>query len=223
MPHPLKLWVKEMFPSAGIHELYGSTEAGVVSNCRPKDLERKPGSVGPPWFMTETRVVDDDGIQVAAPGTGELYTRSPFLMNGYLHDTEATEACTTEDGFLTSGDVVTIDEDNYLYIVDRKKYMIISGGTNIYPREVEDVLSEHPSVRDVAVVGLPHETWGEQVAAFIVLEPSSPVDADALDRHVRATLAGFKAPRRYEIVEALPRNAAGKILKRELRESYSNQ
>ena len=220
MPHPLKLWVKEMFPQVGVHELYGSTEAGVVSDCRPEYLERKPGSVGPPWFMTEIRVVDDEGNPIQGPGTGELYTRSPFLMNGYLNDAEATEACTTPDGFLTSGDVVTIDEDNFLYIVDRKKDMIISGGTNIYPRDVEDVLLTHPSVRDVAVVGLPDETWGEKVAAFIVLDPASPVDAEALDKHARVTLAGYKVPRRYEIVEALPRNAAGKILKRELRESF---
>lgn len=223
MPHPLKLWVREAFPTAGVHELYGSTEAGVVSNCRPPDLDRKPGSVGPPWFMTETRLVDEDGSQVEGPGTGELYTRSPFLMNGYLHDEEATEACTTKDGFLTSGDVVRVDEENYLYVVDRKKDMIISGGTNIYPREVEDVLIRHPAVRDVAVVGLPHETWGEQVAAFVVIDAPSNLKPEELDVHARAELAGFKTPRRYEIVEALPRNAAGKVLKRELRDAYSPQ
>jgi long-chain acyl-CoA synthetase len=216
MPHPLKLWVTDAFPSVGLHELYGSTEAGIVSNCRPADVLRKPGSVGPAWFMTEVRVVDDDGNTVPPGGTGELFSRSPFLMNGYLHDDEATKACTTPDGFLTSGDVARIDEDNFLYIVDRKKDMIISGGTNIYPREVEDVLVKHPAVRDAAVVGLSNETWGEEVAAFVVVE-GTPDEAD-LDRHCRASLAGFKVPRRYVVVDALPRNAAGKILKRELRE-----
>lgn len=218
MPHPLKIWVSETFPHVDLHELYGSTEAGIVTNCRPPDVLRKPGSVGPPWFMTEIRVVDDEGSPVEAGGTGELFSRSPFLMNGYLKDDEATEACTTKDGFLTSGDVVRIDEDNFIYIVDRKKDMIISGGVNIYPREVEDILITHPSVRDVAVVGLPSETWGEQVSAFVVVDPKTPVDSEELDRHCRAGLASFKVPRGYEFVETLPRNAAGKILKRELRE-----
>lgn len=215
MPHPLKLWVMDAFPGVGLHELYGSTEAGIVSNCRPSDVLRKPGSVGPAWFMTEVRVVDDEGNRVEPGGTGELFSRSPYLMNGYLNDEEATAACTTPDGFLSSGDIARIDEDNFLYIVDRKKDLIISGGTNIYPREVEDVLVKHPSVRDVAVVGLPDEKWGERVTAFIVAQPE--VSDEELDAHCRASLAGFKIPRGYVAVDALPRNAAGKVLKRELR------
>ncbi|HVL90791.1 MAG TPA: AMP-binding protein [Actinomycetota bacterium] len=221
MPHPLKLWVADAFPHVALHELYGSTEAGIVSNCRPADVLRKPGSVGPPWFMTEVRVVDEDGNPVAPGGTGELFSRSPFLMNGYLKDDEATLACTTPDGFLSSGDVAREDEDGFLYIVDRTKDMIISGGTNVYPREVEDVLITHPEVRDVAVAGLPDETWGEQVAAFVVVAPGSNAGDKELDAHCRASLAGFKIPRRYVFLDALPRNAAGKILKRELRDRYA--
>jgi acyl-CoA synthetase (AMP-forming)/AMP-acid ligase II len=213
MPHPLKLWVTDVFPNVGLHELYGSTEAGIVSNCRPADVLRKPGSVGPPWLMTEVRVVGDDGAPVGPGGTGELFSRSPYLMNGYLDDPEATAACTTPDGFLTSGDVVRLDEDNFIYIVDRKKDLIISGGTNIYPREVEDVLFGHAAVRECAVVGFPNETYGEEVVAFVV----GTASAEELDAHCRASLARFKVPRRYEFVDALPRNAAGKILKRELR------
>ena len=220
MPHPLKVWVAETFPHAGLHELYGSTEAGIVSNCRPADVLRKPGSVGPPWLMTEVRVVDAAGAAVSPGGTGELFSRSPYLMNGYLKDPEATAACTTDDGFLTSGDVARVDEDGFLYIVDRVKDMIISGGVNIFPREVEDVLVTHPAVRDVAVVGLPSEKWGEEVAAIVVAEPGGKAMED-LDHHCRAALAAFKVPRRYEFVEALPRNAAGKILKRELRDKYA--
>jgi acyl-CoA synthetase (AMP-forming)/AMP-acid ligase II len=218
MPHPLKLWVSQAFPGAGLHELYGSTEAGIVTNCRPEFVLQKPGSVGPPWLMTEVRVVDEAGNAVPAGGTGELFSRSPYLMNGYLDDPSSTEACTTPDGFLTSGDVVRVDEDGFIYIVDRTKDMIISGGVNIYPREIEDVLFRHPAVRDVAVVGLPDKTWGEQVAAFVVLEAGAATTEQDLDAHCRVTLAGFKAPRRYAIVEVLPRNAAGKILKRELRD-----
>lgn len=221
MPHPLKLWVSDAFPHVGLHELYGSTEAGIVSNCRPADVLRKPGSVGPAWFMTEVRVVNEDGNQVAPGGTGELFSRSPFLMNGYLKDDEATAACTTADGFLSSGDIARIDDDGFLYIVDRTKDMIISGGTNVYPREVEDVLVQHPDVRDVAVAGLPDETWGEQVAAFVVVAPGSNAGEKELDAHCRATLAGFKIPKRYVFLESLPRNAAGKILKRDLRDRYA--
>lgn len=220
MPHPLKVWVTEVLPHVGLHELYGSTEAGIVSNCRPADVLRKPGSVGPPWLMTEVRVVDPDGNEVGPGGTGELYSRSPYLMNGYLDDPDATAACTTDDGFLTSGDIVRLDEDGFISIIDRTKDMIISGGTNIYPREVEDVLVTHPGVRDVAVVGLPDETWGEQVAAFVVVAHGTT--AEDLDAHCRAALAGYKIPRRYEIVEALPRNAAGKVLKRDLRLGFAS-
>jgi long-chain acyl-CoA synthetase len=214
MPHALKVWVTETFPGVALHELYGSTEAGIVSNCRPPDVLRKVGSVGPPWFMTEVRLTDTDGAIIEGPGTGELYSRSPYLMNGYLKDPEATAACTTPDGFLTSGDIARRDEDGFLYIVDRVKDMIISGGTNVYPREIEDVLLSHADVRDAAVVGAADETWGEQVVAFVV----GTADTGALDAHCRAALAGFKVPRRYEVVDALPRNAAGKILKRELRD-----
>ncbi|MFN2614902.1 MAG: class I adenylate-forming enzyme family protein [Actinomycetota bacterium] len=213
MPHALKLWLHELLPHVGLHELYGSTEAGIVSNCRPPDVLRKVGSVGPPWLMTEVRLVDDSGAIIEGPGIGELYSRSPYLMNGYLKDEEATLACTTEDGFLTSGDVARIDEEGFIYIVDRVKDMIISGGTNIYPREIEDVLLSHPAIRDAAVVGFPDETYGEQVVAFVV----GRTDPTSLDEHCRAFLARFKVPRRYEVVESLPRNAAGKILKRELR------
>jgi acyl-CoA synthetase (AMP-forming)/AMP-acid ligase II len=220
MPHPLKVWVAETFPHVGLHELYGSTEAGIVSNCRPPDVLRKPGSVGPPWFMTEVRVVDEDGVPVPPGGTGELFSRSPYLMNGYLKDPDATAACTTPDGFLTSGDIAHVDEDGFLYIVDRKKDMIISGGVNIFPREVEDVLVTHPGVREVAVVGLPSGKWGEAVTAIVVAGASAPT-ADDLERHCRDSLASFKVPRRYEFVDTLPRNAAGKILKRELREKYA--
>jgi acyl-CoA synthetase (AMP-forming)/AMP-acid ligase II len=140
-------------------------------------------------------------------------------MNGYLDDAEATEACTTPDGFLSAGDVARVDEDGFLYIVDRKKDMIISGGVNIFPREIEDVLVAHPGVREVAVVGLSSEKWGEEVAAFVVAGPDG-CSAEDLDAHSRGALAGFKVPRRYEFVEALPRNAAGKILKRQLREKH---
>lgn len=220
LPWPLKQWVMAEFPQCGIHELYGSTEGGIITNLRPADQDRKPGSVGHPWFLTEIRVVDDNGDPVPNGEPGELFSRSPFLMNGYHDDPEATAACTTEDGFLTCGDVVIRDDEGYVHIVDRKKDLIISGGVNVYPREVEDVLATHPGVVESAVVGLPSETWGEEVAAFVVLNDDAVTEAD-LEAHCRTALAGYKVPRQWSMTGSLPRNAAGKILKRELRDHHT--
>jgi long-chain acyl-CoA synthetase len=220
MPQELKLWVMDSLPHVGLHELYGSTEAGIISNLRPPDQRRKERCVGPPWFMTEIRVVDPETGEPTPPGEkGLLYSRSPYLMNGYLDDPEATAECTTEDGFLTCGDIVVRDEDGYVYVVDRVKDLVISGGSNVYPREVEEVLFTHPGVADVAVIGTPDETWGEAVTAIVV--PRGEVDFLALEEHCRAALAGFKVPKRWEKADTLPRNAAGKVLKRELRDQLA--
>jgi acyl-CoA synthetase (AMP-forming)/AMP-acid ligase II len=217
LPVALKEWVLEAFPGVGVHELYGSTEAGVISNLRPADARRKAGSVGHPWFMTEIRVVDDDGVAVP-PGTpGELFSRSPFLMNGYLANPSATAECVTADGFLTSGDVVVVDDEGYITIVDRKKDLIITGGVNVYPRDVEEALAAHPAVVEAAVVGEPDERWGERVVAYVVARPGTDWSPDALREHLRTRLAGHKVPKEIRPIAALPRNAAGKVLKRELR------
>ncbi|HYT09996.1 MAG TPA: AMP-binding protein [Mycobacteriales bacterium] len=220
LPWPLKEWVLDAFPGVGVHELYGSTEAGVVSDLRPPDARRKPGSVGHPWFLTEVRLVDAGGRPVPAGTPGELFSRSPYLMNGYLDDPEATEACTTGDGFLTSGDIAVADDEGYLSIVDRKDDLIITGGSNVYPREVEDALLSHAAVADAAVVGRPDETWGERVTAFVVLRPvgDAPApDPAGLERYVRTVMAGYKVPREWHLVDTLPRNTAGKLLRRSLR------
>ncbi|WP_372734682.1 class I adenylate-forming enzyme family protein [Nocardioides sp.] len=220
LPWPLKQWVMNTFPEVGVHELYGSTESGIVTNLRPVDQHRKPGSVGHPWYLTELRVLDDAGQPVLAGQPGELFSRSPYLMNGYHEDPAATAACTTEDGFVTCGDIVVLDDEGYVHIVDRKKDLIISGGVNIYPREVEDVLGTHEAVAEVAVVGEPDEGYGERVVAHLVLRPGYDLDEQtrsALEAHCRTSLAGFKVPREMYAVATLPRNAAGKVLKRELR------
>ncbi|GGO71591.1 class I adenylate-forming enzyme family protein [Nonomuraea cavernae] len=218
LPRALKEWVLDAFPGVGVHELYGSTEAGIVTDCRPADARRKVGSVGQPWFMTEIRVVDDDGRPVGPGVPGELFSRSPYLMSGYLRDPAATAACVTDDGFLSSGDIVVRDDEGYVYIVDRKKDMIISGGVNIAPREVEEVLQGFPGVAEAAVVGLPDEEWGERVAAYVVRLPGAEVSGAELEAHCRTRLSGPKLPRTVVFVPSLPRNAAGKILKRELRD-----
>ncbi len=218
LPVALKEWVLDAFPETGVHELYGSTEGGIITDLRPVDARRKAGTVGHAWHATEIRVVDDSGREVAPGEPGELFSRSPYLMNGYLHDPEATAACTTPDGFLTCGDIAIRDDEGYISIVDRKKDMIISGGVNVYPRDVEEAVMTHPAVREVAVVGLPHETWGEQVVAYVVTAPGAELDQPALDAYLRPLLASYKIPRQVFATPALPRNAAGKILKRELRD-----
>lgn len=218
LPVPLKEWVISRFPAVGVHEVYGSTEAGVVTNLRPADALRKAGSVGHAWYMTEVRLLEDDGGPAAPGERGELFARSPFLMGGYLNDQAATEACTTEDSFLTSGDVAVADEEGFIYIVDRKKDVIVTGGVNVYPREVEDAIVRVAGVREVAVVGGPDEKWGESVAAFVVLDQGVVMGAEQLDAGIGSSVAPFKRPKSWHFVEQLPRNAAGKVLKRELRE-----
>lgn len=221
LPQTLKEWVLDSLPEVGLHELYGSTEAGIVSDLRPADARRKVNCVGLPWFMTQIRVVDSQGETVEGEGIGELFSRSPFLMSGYLDDDEATMACTTDDGYLSAGDVVRVDDEGYLYVIDRTKDLIITGGVNVYPREVENVLSRHTAVDDVAVVGGPSKQWGEQVVAFVVLRHGAHVSPEELDQQASTELATYKRPRRYEYVSELPKNAAGKTLKRELRERLS--
>ncbi|MBB5873387.1 long-chain acyl-CoA synthetase [Allocatelliglobosispora scoriae] len=215
LPKPLKEWVLGAFPHVGVHELYGSTEAGVVTNLRPADARRKAGSVGHPWFATQVRVVSADGAAVAPGEPGELFSRSPFLMNGYLKNSEATAACTTADGFLTSGDIVVVDDEGFISIVDRKKDLIITGGVNVYPRDVEEALAAYPGVVEAAVVGEPDERWGERIVAHVICR--SPLDPAELDAFLRGRLAGYKVPKSYVFPAVLPRNAAGKILKRQLR------
>ena len=223
LPIELKRWVHEAFPGVGIHELYGSTECAVVTDLRPEDSLRKPGSVGHPWFMNEVRLLDEQGEEVGPGEPGELFARSPMLMKGYLKNEEATREATTPDGFVTVGDIAIRDEEGFISIVDRKKDMIIAGGVNIYPREIEEVVAEHPDVDEVAVVGLPDDVYGERIAAFVVARRGGDVDVDAVETHVRDSVATYKVPREWHVVSTLPRNPSGKILKRDIRAAYVEQ
>jgi acyl-CoA synthetase (AMP-forming)/AMP-acid ligase II len=219
MPQELKVWFIGTFPKIGLYELYGSTEASIVTCLRPPDQLRKERCVGPPWFMNEVRLLDENKQPVAIGERGELYSRSPFTFTGYLNDPEATAASTTEDGFFSAGDLAVMDDENYFYIVDRVKDMILTGGVNVYPREVEEVLHTHPEVADVAVIGRPDEKWGERVVAVVVLRSGDRPDPSELIEFCRKQLAGFKLPKEVVYVDRLPRNAAGKILKTNLRET----
>ncbi|HVB46722.1 MAG TPA: AMP-binding protein [Streptosporangiaceae bacterium] len=218
LPVPLKKWVIDAFPGAGVHELYGSTEAAVVTDLRPDRALDRAGSVGHPWFSTEVKLVDPDGVEVPAGQPGELFSRSPMLMNGYLDDPEATAAALTDDGWCTAGDVAIADDEGFIYIVDRKKDMIVSGSLKIYPREIENVLIHAPGVSEVAVVGIPDDTWGERVCAFVVRDEPTGPSADALAAFARDQLAGFKIPREWHFAGSLPRNANGKVMKNLLRD-----
>jgi len=213
LPQAMKETLVEYFGPGILHETYGSTEAGIVLNLRPADQLRKRACVGQPIPGTLVSVRDDDGNECATDEVGELFSCSPYLFNGYWNRSDET-AEAYRDGWVTVGDMVRRDEEGYYYIVDRKKDMVISGGVNIYPREVEEVLITHPDVRDVAVIGVPDDKWGEALKAYVV---GDVADADALIGYCDGRISGIKTPRQYEFIDVIPRNATGKVLKTELR------
>jgi acyl-CoA synthetase (AMP-forming)/AMP-acid ligase II len=206
----------ELFPSAMLVNMYGLTEVGAaVCSLPPNEAQRRPTSVGKPMPPAEARVVDDAGAPRPAGEPGEIQLRAPVRPRRYYRDDEATRATWTEDGWLRTGDVGYLDPDGYLYLVDRKKDLIIRGGFNITAAEIENVLLEHPRVREAAVIGVPHHVLGEDTKAFVVC--SDEVSPAELEAYCREHLADYKVPRSYELVETLPRNALGKVLKRDLR------
>lgn len=181
---------------------------------------RRLSSVGREALGIEVRVVNVEGADVRPGEIGEIIARGPNIMQGYWHMPEATAAAIV-DGWMHTGDLATVDEENYIYIVDRAKDMIISGGENVYSVEVENALYTHPAVLEAAVIGIPHERWGEAVHAVVVLKPGAQVSEEDLIAHAHTQIAGYKAPRSIEFSsDALPKSGAGKILKRDLREKY---
>lgn len=221
---PLPTRTKErflkVFKGVELHEFYGATEAGVIANLQPRDQLRKVRCVGRPVFDTEIVIRQADGSPASPGDTGDIWLRGPTLFSGYFRAPEKTAEVFDGD-WCTLGDVGRMDEEGYLYIVDRSKDVIKSGGVNIYPVEIEEALLAHPSVADVAVVGIPHETWGEAVHAVIVPQSSPPGASDTLLSHCRERLAGYKLPKSFEYRLELPRNANGKVLKRVLRTEAS--
>jgi fatty-acyl-CoA synthase len=218
MPLPLIERVLATFPNAWFADAYGMTET--VGGDTVLDKGRtlsKLGSVGKPVLHTEIRTVAPDGSDCDAGEPGEVIMRGPKVCLGYWRDVRAT-AETIRDGWLHSGDLGVLDEDRYLFIVDRVKDVIVSGGENIASSEVERVLYEHPAIAEVAVVARPDERWNEVPVAFYVIAPGETVDAAQLEAHCRASLAGYKVPKGFVAIDALPRNPSGKVLKRELRE-----
>ena len=208
------------FPEDSLWEVYGSTELGVDTVLAPADQRRKPGSCGRPAPGVEIKLFDDDGHEVASAGTpGEVYVRSANNFSSYHKAVEKFEANRRGD-FLSVGDVAYRDDEGFYYICDRKSDMIISGGMNIYPAEIEAALERHPAVQEVAVFGVPSDEWGESVHAVVVRRPGAGVDAEALTAFARAHLAGYKVPRSVTFAAELPKTGSGKILKRALREPF---
>jgi len=172
-------------------------------------------------MFSEVRVVDADGRDVGAPRVnGEVITRGPNIMKGYWSNPEATRAAIDSEGWFHTGDIGYLDEDGFLYLADRLKDMVITGGENVYPAEVESALYDHPAIAEIAVIGLPDDKWGEAVVAIAALRPGAMLDLEELRAFGTDRLARYKLPRRLEIVTALPRNPAGKVLKFQLRARF---
>lgn len=216
LAQPLKAMMIERMGAGLLHETYGSTEAGIVTNIRPDEVLARPGSVGTPFPLIELSLRDETGAEVAAGEPGELFVRGPYAFAGYWNAPEATAEAIV-DGWVTVGDMATRDDEGFITIVDRKKDMVISGGLNVYPREVELVLAGVPGVREVAVVGVPDAEWGERLQAFIVGRATT----EALRAAARAALAPHKVPKHFSFLEALPRGPTGKVLKRTLKAAGS--
>ncbi len=198
-----------------ILEGYGLSETSPVASFNHPDQVRKPGSIGTPVEGVQMRLIDDAGQTVPDGDIGEIAIKGHNVMKGYWAKPEATAEAIT-DGWFRTGDLARVDEDGYYYIVDRKKDMIIRGGYNVYPREIEEVLHEHPAVAEVAVIGIPHPGLGEEVGAAVALKPDATVTPDELRAFARDKLAAYKYPRRIWLVDALPKGPTGKILRREV-------
>ncbi len=199
-----------------ILEGYGLSETSPVASFNHPNAERKPGSIGTPVAGVEMRVVGNDGQELPPGEVGEIAIRGHNVMKGYWGKPEAT-AEAIPDGWFRTGDLARVDEDGYFFIVDRKKDLIIRGGYNVYPREIEEVLYEHPAVAEAAVIGIPHDQLGEEVAAAVSLKPGATATPEELQAHVKERVAAYKYPRQVWVVHELPKGPTGKILRREVR------
>jgi long-chain acyl-CoA synthetase len=219
-PLPLEVIKKfEGLTRAAISEGFGLTEAAPITHANPFNGVRKVGSVGLPFPDTDCRIVDlaEGTTDVPVGQSGELLVRGPQVMKGYWKNPQET-AATLRDGWLFTGDIARMDQDGYFYIVDRKKDMVISGGHNVYPREIEEVLYGHPKVKEVCAIGIPHSSRGEQVKVFVVPAGGESVAAEELTEYCQTRLADYKLPTRFEFRKDLPKSDVGKILKKALRE-----
>jgi fatty-acyl-CoA synthase len=208
-------WMQMFGPN--LWNFYGATETGLVTMAGPHDHVTRPGTIGKALRGNQIRLLDDAGNDVVRGQVGELYARNSTLISGYHNNDEATSSA-QKQGFFSVGDMGRVDDDGYYFLESRKHDMVISGGVNIYPREIEDLLHTHPSVLEAAVIGVPDAEWGETLRAFIVLRNGKYAsEAEVID-FCRSGLADYKRPRKVTFLEELPRNPTGKVLKRELRD-----
>ncbi len=214
MPVELMRGFEEAF-ACKVLEGYGLSETSPIASFNHPDRERKPGSIGTPIEGVEMKVVDDEGREVEHGEVGEIAVRGHNVMKGYWKAPDAT-AEVIRDGWFYTGDMAQVDEDGYFFIVDRKKDMIIRGGYNVYPREIEEVLYEHPAVREAAVIGMAHDELGEEIGAAVALKDGADASAQELRDYVKEQVAAYKYPRRVWFVDELPKGPTGKILKREI-------
>ena len=220
VPYALKQEIIEKLGDGFLFEVYGSTELGIITVLKPEDQLRKPGSCGKPYGGIEFRIVKDDGTVAAPRETGELFMSTGLAMDGY-HRTDEQLSEYEEGRWKSVGDIAYADEEGYLYICDRKKDMIISGGVNIYPAEIEAVIYQHPGVLDVAIFGVPERRVGrERLLHRPGQDARTSSTSTDLEEFVAARVAGYKRPRGYELRDELPRTDAGKLLKRVLRDEY---
>ncbi|MFB0508601.1 MAG: class I adenylate-forming enzyme family protein [Thermodesulfobacteriota bacterium] len=220
-----KIAIMKYFKNAELWEAYGSTEQGLMTLLRPEDQMKKLGSIGKEIFgIDRIKILDENRKEVPPGEVGEIFVRTPIVFKEYWKDPEKTKEV-FEGDWSTAGDMGKIDEDGYYYLVDRKANMIITGGENVYPSEVENVLGSHPAVKDVAVIGVPHEKWGEAVKAVVILHEGHTL-SEGLEKeiiqHCRGKIAGYKIPKSVDFIkeEEMPRTGTGKILHRVLRERY---
>jgi fatty-acyl-CoA synthase len=195
-----------------VYNLYGSTEVGSVSVATPADLRAAPTTAGRPPRGTLVRLLDDDDHDVAPDASGRIFVRGPLTFSGYTDGRSKAIV----DGFMHTGDTGHFDRDGRLFVDGRDDEMVVSGGENVFPHEVEDVIARHPDVVEAAVVGVPDTEFGTRLKAFVVARPGTGLDADGLRDYVRANLARFKVPRDVEFVDELPRNGTGKVMRRDL-------
>jgi long-chain acyl-CoA synthetase len=219
VPYSLKEWIIAHFGEV-LSEGYGATETGMITALLPEMQKKKPGSSGLPHKHVTISIRGEDGGELPRGEAGEIWVKTPAVIGQYLNAKPLGTDTLDENGFFRTGDVGKLDDEGYLFITDRAKDMIVSGGVNIYPAEIEAAILTHPAVQDVAVIGIPDEEFGEQVKAFCELKPGRAAETDDILAHCKDTLASYKRPRTIDIVKELPRNTMGKLLKRELRDPY---
>jgi len=218
-PHALRVEAIRRFGARAIHDFYGATELGWVTYINGEEMLRKPGSVGRLMSGQQVALLDKDGRPVPPGEVGLIYVRNAQTMGGYLHDQEATRQSVRE-GWMTVEDLGRMDADGYLFLAGRERDMVKSGGVNVYPVEIEEVLARHPAIQEVAVIGIPDPEWGERLVAVVVPRVEGQLDTADVESFARKELAGFKVPKRWELVKELPRNNTGKVMKKDLRVRY---